>query len=130
MFKPGESGNPSGGHPRSISKLKWDLIDSYIADATKWAFEVVDGTADGMASLKDREKLDIKMKAYSNLVKLAPNRQQHSGLDGGPIETKSSDPVSEALAKEYEDKLRVQVLKKSVTSIPTETITNITSLPS
>lgn len=40
------------------------------------------------------------------------------------------DSESEALAKEYEDKLRVQVLKKSVTSIPTETITNITSLPS
>jgi hypothetical protein len=130
MFKPGQSGNPEGGQPRSISKIKWELIDSYIADGTKWAFEILDGTNSDVVALKGKDRLEIQSKAFGHLVKLAPQRQQHSGPDGGPIETKEHDPMLDALAKEYEEKLKVQMVRNTWASTgPTTTVTMTTSLP-
>lgn len=127
----GESGNPKGREPDSISKIRWDLIDGYIAQGTKWAFKVMEGENEDVKTLKGKDRLDVQMKAFGHLVKLAPQRQQHSGPDGGPIETKEMNPHVAQITKEYEDKLRVEMLRPvtNTTSVPESGVTVSTKVP-
>lgn len=88
-WKKGQSGNSLGPKPKKVSRIDWALIDSYIADSTKWAYKVVDGLEKDLADLTNKERLDMRLKAYSIIVKLAPNRI--TGQDGGAIVTKAID---------------------------------------
>lgn len=87
---PFKKGHGIGGRkPQKITRIEWALIDSYIAEGTRWAYSVIDGKEKDLKGLTDKERLELRLKAYGIVVKLAPNRI--TGPEGGPIITKAVD---------------------------------------
>lgn len=122
------AGNAGGGRPSKKESIwhkeKWEE-DSKVR-------ELEAKIATGVYSVRDvylLNALKSNVPILRNMAdKVLATLVDHTTL-GESLAPSASDSASEALAKEYEDKLRVQVLKKSVTSIPTEAITNTTSIP-
>lgn len=74
-FKKGQSGNPKGAPARSITNIKWEVIDHYVNEATRRAFDILDGIDDDLAKIDDpKDRMDAKLKAIGHLIKLAPER--------------------------------------------------------
>ncbi len=73
-WKKGEITNPQGGLPRSILNIKWEVIDKYVSDGAKWAMNVLDNLDEDVHQLSPKERVDAKLKALAQIIRLAPQR--------------------------------------------------------
>ena len=83
-FKKGEVANPKGTAPYKHTILKWAEIDKDIAVAAKFLATVVDGTDSDIKDVKYlQDRLEIKINASAQLIRLAPVRQTDG--EGKPL---------------------------------------------
>jgi len=84
-IKKGQVLNPEGAPTKERYNLKWEIIDGYIKDAIKVAHSIVEGThPDILGVKKERDRLELILKATGHLLKLAPQRQANADGDNMP----------------------------------------------